>query len=75
MSMDVFDQMAVSWKAPVVARAEIGKFSGGALNPKTLANMDCEGTGPSERLVIGRRVCYPTPVLVAWMRKHSRAAQ
>ena len=28
------------WPSPYVAREEVGRFSGGVLNPRTLANFD-----------------------------------
>jgi hypothetical protein len=73
MTDDIFKSMASQWGAPVVARAEVGKFSGGALSPKYCANQDSLGTGPKGRFKIGRRVVYRVDELVAWLREHSRA--
>lgn len=75
MTDSIFEKMAESWKAPVVARAEVGRFSGGGLSPKYLANCDSLGTGPEGRFMIGRRVVYPVNELVAWLRTHSKAVQ
>jgi len=61
------NELAKSWKAPIVARSEVSKFSGGLLHPRTLANLDCLGLGP-ESIRIGGRVCYPTGALVEWLK-------
>nr|WP_320050621.1 hypothetical protein [uncultured Desulfuromonas sp.] len=55
------------WPSGLVARRDVGTFSGGLLNAKTLANRDSAGTGPRVRITIGRRVCYPVESLVEWM--------
>lgn len=60
-------ELAKAWGAPIVARAEVSKFSGGLLHPRTLANLDCIGQGP-ESIRIGGRVCYPTGALVEWLK-------
>lgn len=70
---DVFEQMADAWKAPVVARSEVSQFSGGLLNPRTIANLDCLGQGPDELVKFGRKVGYLTSALVDWMRKRAES--
>lgn len=65
---DIYEQMAVKWPSAVIARAEIGKFTGGGLSPKYLANLDSAGTGAKGRFKIGRRVCYSVPALVGMGR-------
>lgn len=65
---DIFQELADAWKAPIVSRGEVGLFSGGLLNARTLANHDSLGTGPKGRLRIGRKVAYPVAELIAWMR-------
>lgn len=67
---DIFDQMVESWPAPVVARSEVARFSGGVLHPRTLANADSLGTGP-KRINFGRKVAYPTKSLAEWMRSRT----
>lgn len=34
---------------------------------RTLANLDSEGQGPAESLLIGRTIYYPRAVLVLWL--------
>jgi hypothetical protein len=63
-----FDKLAIAWEAPIVSRSEVGKFSGGVLHPRTMANNDCLGNSPG-KIIIGRRVCYDKWTLVEWMKK------
>jgi hypothetical protein len=70
MPKDIFDEMEDSWASPVVARTEVGKFSGGMMSSKHLANLDCQGAGPP-RVTCGRKVGYPVDSLIAWMRARS----
>jgi len=72
---DVFSEMAARWPSSVVARAEVKQFTGGGISPKTLANADSEGSGPTGRFFIGRRVCYPAVSLVEWLRKNTKGAE
>ena len=66
---DIFEEMVARWPSAIVSRKEVGKFSGGLLNPRTLANMDSRGEGCANKLTLGSRaVFYPVSDLVAWMR-------
>jgi hypothetical protein len=56
------------WPSSMVARSKVGAFSGGLLKPKTLANADSLGVGPSGRIRIGRLVAYDVDSLLDWMR-------
>jgi hypothetical protein len=67
---DIFDEMAERWPSAVVARTEIGKFTGGMLSAKYMANLDSLGIGPG-RVTIGRRVGYPTRQCSEWLRRRS----
>ena len=67
---DVFTEMANKWPSAIVARQEVDKFSGGVISGKYLANLDCQGLGPS-RVVIGRKIGYPVNALIEWLRDRS----
>lgn len=54
------------WPSAWVARREIGAFLGGALSPRTLANIDCVGQGP-KRMVLNRTVVYAVDDLISWL--------
>jgi hypothetical protein len=40
--------------------------------PRTVANEDCLGTGPKEKVMVGRVCGYPRAALIAWLRERSR---
>ncbi len=59
------------WSSTLVARSEVGRFSGGVISPHYIANMDCRGLGPKERLRIGKKVVYPVDSLIDWLKEKS----
>lgn len=67
-----FSELAEKWQSPIVARKEVGRFSGGLLHPRTMANVDSdpEIEGP-ERIVMGRGVAYFTDSLVDYMNRRA----
>jgi hypothetical protein len=69
--------LAKAWPSPVVARdqTQLDRFSGGILNARTLANLDCLGVGPPGRLKIGRKVCYPVLSLIKWMKSRQEVTK
>jgi hypothetical protein len=71
MEASIFQEMIDKWPSPIVARTESASFSGGLLNEKTLANYDSAGIGPEGRFRVGRKICYPTKNLVAWLEARS----
>jgi hypothetical protein len=72
---DIFQAMGEKWPSAVVARQEVGRFSGGAVSPKHLANLDCQGEGPKGRFRLGRSVVYPVECLVDWLRRRAEAVR
>jgi len=66
--MDVsLKDMAQAWGSPYVVRSEVGRFSGGIIRPRRLANLDAAGAGPPGRIRIGRKVAYRVSNLVEWL--------
>lgn len=63
--------LADKWPSAIVAREEIGTFSGGTLTPKYMANLDSKGEGPSKAIRIGKKVAYLVTDVVEWMEKRS----
>lgn len=59
------------WPSSIVARSQIREFTGGALGPGRIANLDSEGKGPHGRIRIGRKVCYHIDDLVEWLEQRS----
>ena len=68
---DIWDELLASWPSPIIARAQLSRWSGGLLNPATVRNLDSLGKGP-HRIKIGRRVVYPVRDLVSWLRTRCR---
>lgn len=60
-----------SWPSTLVSRSEVGRFTGGIVSPHYIANMDCRGLGPAERIRIGRKIAYPVDSLVDWLKRKS----
>ena len=42
------------------------------ISPRSLANLDYQGRGPSERVLVGRVVGYPRRAFVKWLESRSR---
>lgn len=59
----------------LIPRRAVGVLFDGAISPKTLANHDSKGTGPSERQYHGNKVFYPRDVICAWMDARSRVVK
>lgn len=74
MKHDIFAAMVDRWPSSVVARREVAKFSGGLVQPKTLANADSAGRGVATRVEILGRVGYPAEALAEWLRSRSKKA-
>jgi len=72
MTKDIFDELAEKWPSTFVARKVMDQFSGGAIAPKQLANLDSLGEGPTERYRINGHVCYPVTAAVAFLRSRSK---
>jgi hypothetical protein len=65
------DLKCLSEKLPsaVVARTQICSFTGGLYSEKYLANLDCQGEGPTGRISLERKVIYPVMELVEWLAR------
>ena len=71
MQDDMFQEMVQAWGSPVVPRQKVGEFSGGLLNPRTMANLDSLGIGPKSKRRVGSRVVYRTKELAEWLEERS----
>lgn len=58
---------AKAWAAPYVERQKIAEFSGGLIEPKSLANLDAQNKGPAGRIKVGKKVIYPVEELIRWL--------
>ncbi len=66
-----FREMADRWPSSIVARKKIGEFTGGAVDPRTMANLDSLGEGVMDRFRIGRQVVYPVSSLLEFLEAKS----
>lgn len=51
----------------IVLRHKVAEYTGGAVQPKTLANHDSAGTGPKKRYLINRHVAYHRDDFLDWL--------
>ena len=70
LSKPDFKSMAEKWPSSHVSREKVSQFTGGILNPRTLANIDCKGEGP-ERIRIGRKIAYKVEDLCDWLSERA----
>ena len=52
---------------PVVSRKELSWALGGLLVPRSIANLDSAGKGPSGKIKIGRTVGYTKKSVMEWL--------
>ena len=62
-------ELVNSWAAPHVARTETMRFSGGALSPRTVANIESKDPANKVpgRFMVGRKIMYPTRAFAEWL--------
>lgn len=63
--------LADRWPSALVARSEVGRFTGGIINARYIANLDSRGEGPPGRIRTGRKISYPVGDLIAWLEARS----
>ena len=69
----VLEALGDRWPSEIVARKSIGKFTGGILSARTLANMDSRGDGIPERFLLANQVAYPVLAVIQWLKSRSAA--
>jgi len=68
-----FNGLAERWKSALVARQEVGHFTGGVVSEKYMANLDSRGLGPKGRIRVGRKIAYPVTELISWLESRSES--
>ena len=63
--------LADKWPSAIVSRDEIGRFSGGTVSARYLANLDSKGKGPKNRVKVGRKIGYETRALISWIESRA----
>lgn len=61
-----FKELLIADLPPIIARKEVGHFTGGWLSPKTLRNDDSVMKGPRRKFISGRKVLYRRDDLVEY---------
>ena len=69
---NLLSDLGDKWPSKWVCRRSIGNFSGGILNPRTMANFDTRGIGPKGRVRIGKKVAYPIQEVIQWLEKRAK---
>lgn len=71
-----FSSLAEKWPSTFVSRSEVGRFTGGIVSPKTMANLDSQRLGPDGAIKFGKKVVYPVNCLIAWLdQRASKTSQ
>jgi len=67
----IFENLARN--APkTLSRKKLHELTGGLLTEKTLANMDCEGTGIQPRFRMGGKIFYERDSAIAWLKSRCK---
>lgn len=67
MTMDDLKKQLLETCPPIIARNEVGRITGGLINPRTLANLDSLGQGPQGKVSMGKiRVGYIREPFINW---------
>jgi len=70
-----FKGLAEKWLSSIVARSQVGAFSGSVLSSKYLASLDSLGRGVKGRIRVGRQIVYSVENLIAFLEKRSEAVE
>jgi hypothetical protein len=65
-----WDLIGQTWDRPYIPRPEVGRFSCGIIAGKTVANLETQGRGPKERVIVSGRVLYPKESFIQFLREH-----
>lgn len=62
---------------PIFPRSEVGRLTGGIIQPGTCANLDSlgRGVGPEGRMRIGKKIVYTREAFIAWLASRVKAPQ
>jgi hypothetical protein len=71
----IFEDMAKAWGSPVVVRDKVSVMTGGMISTGYLANLDCRGEGPPEKIRCGRKIAYPLSSFLPWLMSRAEAVE
>lgn len=67
--IEFVEKLVSGWKSEIVARSKIAEFSGGAIQGRTVANRESQGSPVPGRVLVGKQVVYPVRELAEWIAK------
>ncbi|HPR51264.1 MAG TPA: hypothetical protein PLU81_05715 [Deltaproteobacteria bacterium] len=67
--------MADRWPSAYVAREKLSEFTGGILNPRSVANLDAQGKGIPGRIRIGRKCVYPVNSVIEYLEGRTQTCK
>jgi len=56
------------WPSNIVARSHFDRFSGYAISPKTIANLESLGQGPKNKFFVGGKAAYSVEDAIDFLR-------
>ena len=59
--------MKDNWKSGIVPQKKVSEFTGGLLASQTIVNLCSQGKGPSEKIYIRGKACYPVDSFCEWL--------
>ena len=62
---------------PIFPRTEVGRLTGGIIQPGTMRNRDSrgDGIGLEGRFLVGRKICYSREAFLNWLEARIKAPQ
>ena len=63
----IIEDILAKCPGPVISRRQAAVLSGGMIGARSLANLDCCGEGPAERVRMGKRVGYTARSFAEWL--------
>ena len=69
--MSIFSKLKKYCPSEFIFREDISRITGGILNPHTMAQLDSQGSGIKNRIMIGRRVAYKIDDVIHWLEENT----
>lgn len=63
-----FPRIVENCPSGIILRTKLSEATGGLINGRTMANLDCMGKGIPGRFSIGRKVAYPVEAVVEYLK-------
>ena len=70
----ILAELRADMEEPAILRSHPKMKAWTGVGSRRLANLDSEGKGPRERVLIGKQVAYPRDALLEWIASRLKAA-